>query len=129
MFLAELDIKADAWLIVIGFLIQGGALSALWILWRHHVKTVSGHKREIKDKDGELAAKDVAIATMLAAKDLEIKNREDACREELAECQNEMHDEEKAFRNKTEELLREALRHEAEVLNSIRAELRSGGSS
>lgn len=122
MILAELDISGNAGLILVGFLIQGGALSALWILWRHHVKTLVSHKREIEKKDSD-------IRTVIAAKDGEIKLCEARCREELAECQDSMHEEEKAFRTKTEELLREALRHEAEVLRDIRSELRSGGSS
>jgi hypothetical protein len=119
MLLAELDLKADAWLIAIGLLIQGGALTALGILWRHHIKTISSHKSEIKEKDKVNAA-------LIVAKDNEIKVREEACREELADCQRQMHDDQKEFRAKTEEILKDALRHEAELLNDIRAELRSG---
>lgn len=122
MLLAEIDLKADAWLIIIGCLVQGGALTALGILWRHHVKTIASHKREIKDKEEKHAA-------LVAAKDDEIKAREDTCREDLADCQQQMHDDQKEFRAKTEEILKDALRHEAELLNDIRSDLKSGGSS
>jgi hypothetical protein len=133
MLLAEIDLKGDAIVILVGILIQGGALTALGILWKHHINTVRAAKRESDKRDSEhskaLERKDDALKDIIAAKDKEIKAREDACREELAACQASMHDMEVEFRKTTERLLREALDHDAEMLTQIRAELKSGGNS